>query len=152
MLTTSKGSAGAQKSGEPEKVISISGLLQPGKWTNLCVDMNSLSAHMFPNAKEKQQPERLTNSRSMARSRGESMNGDSRGGMKRSNGQSNGANAQLFGTSQQHHGQTNKATRDNGPPPNIASPYGNSVNNSNQNTTTNSKRAPNFKSIESIEL
>ena len=115
--------------------------------------MNSLSAHLFPNARDRQQqqPERATNSRSMARSRGESMNGESRGGAKRPNGQSSGTGTQLFGTSQ-HHGQANKPIRDNGPALSVASPYGNSVPTSNQTTTTNGKRAPNFKNIESIEL
>ena len=56
ILSTSKVAVGTHKLGEPEKVIPIQGLLQAGKWTNLCIDLNSLSAHMFqPGTKERQQ-------------------------------------------------------------------------------------------------
>lgn len=46
----------------------------------------------------------------------------------------------------------NKSIRENGAPLNVSSPYGNSMAAANLATTTNGKRAPNFKHIESIEI
>jgi len=82
-LTTRKG---AEKTGQAaDCIIPISGVIQRGKWTNLCIDLGSLSAHLFSQnpAKEKQAADGASNGRGMAHSRGDSNAGDSRGAARR---------------------------------------------------------------------
>lgn len=134
-----------RSAGAIERVIPITGVIQPGKWTNLCIDLGTLSAHLFStaSAKDRQNAEG-SNNRAMARSRGESNPGDSRGAAQRGAGHT-GATGRLFNTqtAQQQLGQTNKSSTLAAAVQGSPSPYGNS------NTA---KRVQNFRHLEQIQL
>lgn len=43
-----------RSAGAIERIIPINGVIQRGKWTNLCIDLGSLSAHLFSHASAKE--------------------------------------------------------------------------------------------------